>query len=168
MKKITFIIVALLAFSLTSHAQLEKYKAVFIYKFVQNFEWSSTKGGSTYKIGVLGDNVLFDELTGLLASRTADGKPFEVIKYTPGMDVADIYILFISDKDNESLTLLADQAKANSTVIVTESPSLAKQGASLNFVSSGGSLKFELNERSLSECKVKTSGSIKSLAILVN
>ena len=154
--------------SLSSMAQLEKYKAIFLYKFAQNFKWPSDKISDSYKIGIYGDNNLYDELSTLVNGRSIDNKPMEVVKYMPQDNNSDLCMLFISDDYRDSFELLSKSAKINSTVIVGESSGLAKKGAPLNFVTSGGSLKFELNESSLNEYKVKVSGSIRSLAILIN
>ncbi|MEO9484755.1 MAG: YfiR family protein [Ekhidna sp.] len=158
----------IITFSLLAQAQMEKYKAIFLYKFAQNFEWPSDKISENYKIGIFGDVPLYDELIKLTNGRTINGKSIEVVKYTPGNDLGTLCILFISDKNKDTIELMSKAGKASNTVIVGESPGLSKKGACINFISNGNSLKFELNETNLKESKVKASGSIKSLAILVN
>lgn len=155
-------------FSITAFGQLEKYKAIFMYKFAQNFEWPANKITNSYKIGVLGNNAMYDELTKLIDGRSINGKPIQVIRYAYGDSQTDLCMLFISKDDKDSFDVLKSDATKNSVVIVGESAGLAKRGAPVNFVNSGGALKFELNESSLNACNVKASGSIKSLAILVN
>lgn len=160
--------IILFSISLSSTAQLEKYKAIFIYKFVQNLEWPAEKNSDSYKIGIYGKSELLDELKTLVSDRSVNGKPIEVLKYSINESSSDLCILFITDDYKDAVEALAKTAQGNSTVLIGESPGLAKKGAPLNFVEQGNSLKFELNESRLTECNVKASGSIKSLAILVN
>ncbi len=158
----------IITFSLLAQAQMEKYKAIFLYKFAQNFEWPSNKNSDNYTIGVFGDLSLQDELARLTNGRTINGKPIEVVKFVPGNSLDPLCILFIADKNKDTIDLMSKAGKASNTVIVSESPGLSKKGACINFVNNGNSLKFELNEANLNESNVKASGSIKSLAILVN
>lgn len=159
-------ILALAAF--TSEAQIEKFQALFMYKFVQNLEWPADKVPGNFKIGIVGDDAINTAITNLVKGRTVKGKSIEVASYTPGTTTDGYHLIFISNRNKNIVEATSKKATATSTVIVTESPGFAKKGAAVNFITVGGALKFEMNENTLTSAKVKASGSIKSLAKLIN
>lgn len=158
----------LLTLSIGANAQIDKFKAIFIYKFIQSFEWPSSKVSGSYTIGVFGNDGLYSELSSLSDGRLVNGKSIEVVKYTSGDTSSDLCMLIVSENNKNMLGVLKTEAEKNSFVLVGESPGSAIEGASINFVSNGSNLKFELNEESLNKCNVRAPSSIKSLAILVN
>ncbi len=164
-----YLIVALfiLTTALSANAQIEKYQALFMYKFLQNFEWPAGTVDGGFKVGVLGSDEVQSQFSKLVNGRSIGGKSIEVIKYTPGSSTAGLCMVFISNKNKDLFESIQKTALGSSTVVVCESPGLAKKGAAVNFVTAGGSLKFELNESSLEASKVKASSTIKALAILV-
>lgn len=169
MRSKKLIVALFMMFSLfAANAQMEKYQALFMYKFLQNFEWSSAKISNGYKIGVLGSDALFEELNKMVSGRSISGKSIEVVKYTPGTSTADFCMIFLANRNKDLFESINKSAISTSTIIVGETPGLAKRGAGVNFITAGGSLKFELNQATLNESNVKASGSIKSLAILIN
>ena len=168
MKRSIIIYTLLVFFSFVASAQLERYKAIFVYKFAQNFEWPASKSLNNYTIGVMGNDPLYQELSSLTNGRSVSGKPITIKQLKSGDNISNLCMLYLSNDNNEILSSLTQSAQKNGVVIIGDSPGMAKRGAPLNFLSAGGSLKFELNEASLSKCGVKASGSIKSLAVLVN
>ena len=152
----------------SSHAQIEKFQALFMYKFLQNFEWPVNKNADAFKIGIIGDDALKSELTKLVSGRTVQGKSINVTSYTPGSSTTSFCMIFLGDKRKDLFESLNRTSTSSSTIVITESPGLGKKGAAINFVTVGGSLKFEMNSSTFSSANVKASGSIKSLAILVN
>lgn len=161
-------IIFLISFSFSSNAQIEKFQALFMYKFLQNFEWPASKVSNNYKIGVVGSDALKIELEKLVNGRSVQGKTIAVTNYTPGSSNKEFCMIFIGAKRKDLFESLNKSAISNSTIIVTESPGYAKKGAAINFITAGSSLKFELNSGSFSQANVKVSGSIKSLAVIVN
>ena len=65
-----------------------------------------------------------------------------------------------------SLRVIA-KVKGKSTLVVTDKSGMAKQGASINFVSIDNKQKFELNKSNLAKMDLKVSSSLVQLAIVV-
>ncbi len=166
---IRFIFFFLIGFSSSSQlfAQEAKYKSLFMYKFIQNMKWPSTKSEGYCIISVMGDSELINELKQITSGRQVNGKSVRVIPYSKGQTLSDINILYIAKSKNKNFPILKDQALLNSLVVITESEGYAKMGASINFIKDGNRLKFELNESSLKKANIIVSDAIKKLAVVV-
>lgn len=160
--------VFMVSFCLPGQAQIERLQALFMYKFIQNFEWPADKNSEAYNIGVLGDDAIKEELSKLVQGRSVKGKAITVADYTPGSATDTYCMIFLGDKKKYALESINQRSIDSSTLVITESPGLAKKGSAVNFITLGGNLKFEINPDTFSSAKVKASGSIKSLAIIVN
>lgn len=158
--------IILMSLSLSTFGQESKYKALFIYKFLQNMDWPADKVAANYTVGVLGDSEVLDQIKNLISGRTINGKPIEVVNYNGSIN--SVNLLFLSKNNIDQFDTISKEAIDNAVVLVTESDGLAKRGAAINFTNAGGKLKFELNQQTLNSSGVSASGSIKSLAVLVN
>jgi hypothetical protein len=58
--------------------------------------------------------------------------------------------------------------RGKSTLIITEKPGLARQGAAINFVVQENKTKFELNKGNAEKYDLKVSSNLLSLAIVVD
>ncbi len=152
---------------LTGYAQEDKYKALFMYKFIQNFEWPASKNSGEYKVGVLGDNGIIDQINTLTAGRMVNNKAIKAVNYSQQESLDDYAIVFIAASEKDKLSSLSDQSVSASTVLISESPGSGKEGAFVNFIESGGKLKFEMNLSRFDKAGINVAGSIKSLAVLV-
>ncbi|MEM6358848.1 MAG: YfiR family protein [Bacteroidota bacterium] len=151
-----------------SYGQVEKYKALFIYKFVQGMEWPVSKVSDTYKITVLGDDAVFNQLKTMIKGRFVNGKEIEVSKYKPGTPLENYVILFLGHSKRSLFENLQKEAVSSSTVLITETPGFAQKGSFINFNVESSKLKFELNKSSFNTSSVKVSGTLESLATIVN
>ncbi|MEP5614233.1 MAG: YfiR family protein [Cyclobacteriaceae bacterium] len=165
MKYIIITIIGL-SLSISSFGQESKYKALFIYKFMQNIEWPADKVASQYTVAVLGDSEVLDQLTTLTSGRKINGKSISVVSYSGS--ISGVNLLFLSRNNEDQFDSINKEAISNAVVLVTESKGFAKKGATINFNNEGGKLKFEMNPATLSASGLTASGSIKSLAVLVN
>ena len=137
-----------------------------MYKFLQNLEWTSA--ADKYTVGVMSDPSLLSELKTITSGRSVKGLPVEVLDYQSGNLLDGLHMLFVGAGGMSELDDITRQAVEKSVVIVTETNGSAKYGAGINFVDVGGTLKFQMNLGVLQESNVKASGSIKSLAILID
>lgn len=139
-----------------------------MYKFVQGMEWPASKVSESYKITVLGDDAVYAQLKTLTNGRLVNGKRIEVSKYTPGTSLGSYAILFLAHSKRDLFEGLQKESISSSTVLITESPGLAKKGSFINFVVEASKLKFELNTSSFSSASVKVSNTLESLGTVVN
>lgn len=159
--------VFLLLGSLQTFGQDEKYKALYIYKFLRNLEFPEGKIGEAYKVGVVGNQAIYDELVALTQGRNVNGKSIIVSLQNPDDPISELCLLFLADAHQNAVDQLSPKAVENSVVLVGESPGLARKGVTLNFSRATGRLGFEMNAETLESSRIKCSSSLKLLATLV-
>jgi hypothetical protein len=76
-------------------------------------------------------------------------------------------MIFIPADFAGSTSEVISKAKSKGTLIVTDKPGMAKQGAAINFVSVDNKQKFELNKNNVERSNLKVSSSLVNLAIVV-
>ena len=165
MRKLAIGITILICFQ--AMAQEAKYKALFMYKFIQNFEYPKGKIGDTYTIGVIGNDEVLNQLQSLTKGRKVNGKSIEVSRFTPGASMKNLCALFLSHKSRDLFGSLSKAALENSTVLISETPGLGKKGSPINFTTAQGKLAFELNIQKMQSTNVQVSASLKALALII-
>lgn len=167
MKKV-LLQVLLLFICLQSFAQEEKYKALFIYKFVKSLEFPEGKISDAYVIGVVNDTAVLNELSVLTQDRKINGKPVVIKAYASEAQLPELCLLFLSHERQELFPSLNEVAQKNSVILVGDTPGLGKRGAAINFAHAQNRLGFEINDGSLEASNVKCSSTLKLQAITVS
>ena len=129
-------------------------KAAFLYKFAGYVQWPEgtfARADAPVGIAVIGEDRLADELVPLVAARTVDGRPLAVRKQNDDDVPADIHILFIGRAEIAVL-------------IVTEAEGALAQGSVINFVVSGGRVRFEVSLDAAEKRRLKLSSRLLSVA----
>ncbi|MBL4710620.1 MAG: YfiR family protein [Flavobacteriales bacterium] len=146
-----------------------KIKAVFIYNFTKYIEWPSDYQTGEFTIGILGENpALFKELDNMSKVKKVANRDFRIQSIESVEDLKKQHILYIPKGNNISISLVNSKLKGKSTLLVTEAPGLAKQGAAINFIIVGNRQKFELNKTTVSNHNLKVSSTLEKLSVLVN
>ena len=104
----------------------------------------------------------------MIKGRFVNGKEIEVSKYKPGTPLENYVILFLGHSKRSLFENLQKEAVSSSTVLITETPGFAQKGSFINFNVESSKLKFELNKSSFNTSSVKVSGTLESLATIVN
>jgi hypothetical protein len=145
-----------------------KIKAVFVYNFTKYIEWPSAYKTGNFVIGILGSSNIFNELNNMAATKKAGSQTFEIKPFSNAAAISKCHILFVSQDYAASMKDVLAKIKGNSTLVVTEKPGLAKQGAAINFVVQDNKQKFELNKANAEKYDLKVSSNLESLAIKVD
>ena len=146
-----------------------KIKAVFIYNFTKYIEWPSDYQSGEFTIGILGDNpALFKELDNMSKVKKVANRAFKIKSISSVEDLNKQHILYIPEDSKASVSSVISKLKGKSTLLVTESPGLAKQGSAINFIIVGNRQKFELNKTTVSNHNLKVSSTLEKLSVLVN
>lgn len=129
-------------------AALERrVKAAFLYKFADYVDWPEgtfARPNAPVNIGVAGDEQVAAELSLVAATRAVDGRPLQVRRLREGDSLAGLHVLFISRGDSARLLPLARAAPAQPLLLVTETEGGLNQGSIVNFVMTGGRVRFEI------------------------
>ena len=148
-----------------SAAAERSIKAAFLYKFAGYVQWPEgalARADAPINIAVLGEDRLADELIPLVAGRTVDGHPLTVRKQKDDEVPSGIHILFIGRAETARLRSIAAQARP--ILIVTESEGALAQGSAINFVVTGGRVRFEISLDAAEKRRLKLSSRLLSVA----
>lgn len=145
-----------------------RVKALYLYKFMQNMEWSTEKSEDEYLIAVVGDINLLSELRSVTKNKSINNKTIAVVNYSSETELKDINILFLSESLSDLFEDFHQKSMDNSVLLITESSGLGKKGAGVNFYSKDDKIRFEMNLETLEKSKINTSRQIRDIAKLVN
>ncbi len=124
-----------------------KVKAAFLYKFADYVDWPDgtfARPGSPITVGVAGEDQIAAELAQVASARSVDGRPLQVRKLREGDSLAGLHVLFVGRAESARLLPLARATQAQPLLLVTESDNALSQGSIINFVMTGGRVRFEI------------------------
>jgi hypothetical protein len=135
-------------------------KAAYLYKFAGHVIWPEgtfARADSPITIAIMGDDPLADALAQYVSGRSIEERPIVVKKQRDDELVEGTHILFIARLETARLRAIAKSARP--TLIVTESEGTLAQGSMINFLISGGRVRFEVSVDSAERHRLKlTSG----------
>lgn len=168
MKKTVTFFTILLLFSSQSFAQVEKYKALFVYNFTKHIEWPQNLKSGDFVIGVIGQKQLTDKLIEVTNGKKVGAQNIVVQTYSSVDEISGCHILILGTSNSTPKRVESAVTKAgNNTLIVTNGNNMATKGATVNFTIQEGKLKFELNKSNASTRNLKISSYLENLAIIV-
>src|SRR5688572_11965826 len=144
-----------------------RVKAAFLYKFAGYVEWppkSFARPETPVTIGVIGAESLATELTQAVTGRTVNDRPVAVRRLKPGESLAGIHVLFVGRAESARLDQLAQSAHPRSILTVSESDGALARGSVINFVLSGGRVRFEIALDSAEKSGLKLSSRLLAVA----
>lgn len=148
-------------------AQEDKFKAIFVYKFLQTIQWPAGKPIDKYLVGVVGSGAMKGELATLAAIKKVQSKDIVVEAYNA--QKANLYHIIYETKDaSQETEKLSQESVKNGSVLITESPGLSSKGSFLNMIVSGGKIKFEMSRQRFADAKIKASKELEVLAVMVD
>lgn len=135
-------------------------KAMFIYNFVKYVEWPPS-GGSSFRIGVVGDSPVSDALRKVAEQKRALGKPIEVVTLAPGQ-WTDVHVLFIVG--NTAVEDAIAHYNNRAALIITESNRRMPKGSMINLINRDNKIRFELNLIEAKESNLRIASQLANLA----
>ena len=169
MRRVAFVLAicfVALSFSSAKAQSTNKVYSGFIYHFTKYTQWPSEMQGGDFVIGVVESPEMFKELQNLAGTKTVGGRNIVVKQFSTGR-IEQAHILFIAKSGTGQLSGMLEKAKANNTLVITESPGAATKGSVINFVENAGKVRFELNLNNAKAHNLKISGDLQKLAIIV-
>ncbi len=149
-------------------SQVDKYEAVFIYKFIGYITWPDDKA-DTFTIGILGDCKIVSHLKEVAATKgTVNEKALVIRECAKIEDIAGCQIIFISSSMSAQLNEVLKKAEAGNMLTVGSTSGFAEKGVSINFFVHEGLVKFELNLGALKRSGLAVSSQLMKLAKLID
>jgi hypothetical protein len=150
-----------------AQAAEHQVKAAFLYKFLGFVDWPAEvfdKPDSPLVIGVLGADLLADELAAVVTERTAHGRRVVARKVQAGESLAGLHMLFVGRADSGRLPSLLDSAKGQPLLTVTESDEAFARGSAINFVLVDNKVRFDVAPRAAELGNLKISSRLLGVA----
>jgi hypothetical protein len=135
-------------------------KAAYLYKFTNFVEWPADAFAGTDSplvIGVVGADVLADELENAVAGHVAGGRKLVVRKLRRNDPISDVHVLFIGNVDKSRLREIYAEVKQRPILTVTDSDEMHAMGSMINFVVTGDRLRFEVALKPVAASRLKIS-----------
>ena len=166
MKKILLLLFAVIL-SVGLQAQAHKYYAGFIYNFTKNMNWDASKQSGDFVIAVVGESPVTVYLEQLAASKTVGTQKIVVKRVSAASAANGAHLIFLPSGQSGQLSAAISMANSNKALLVTEDAGMARKGAAMNFVETGGKVGFEINKKALNSAKIKINSKLESLGKIV-
>ena len=152
------------------NAQDDKFKALFIYNFTKYMEWPESKRTGDFKIGVLGNSPITNELKAFTAKKTVGQQKIVVDEILAIADCQKYHIVFVPTKASSNVDEIAQLVANKGVLIVTDKPGMAEEQAGINFIKdkNDGQQTFEISVKHIHEQGVNAGKTLLSLGVTVD
>lgn len=141
-----------------------RFQALYIYNFTTLVDWPKEFKTGSFKIGVLGETNLFNDLTKSYSNKLVGSQTIKVFKYAKTSEIEDCHILFIAKDNSASTADLAKKFKSKSTLVITEKEGMLKEGAIINFIVKNNKVAYEVSKTNANKHKLVLGSQLLSLA----
>jgi hypothetical protein len=132
-------------------ASEERVQAAYLHKFLNYADWppsSFAQADSPYVIGVVGDDVVADELARIAAGRSVNSRGVVVKRLLPGDAPAalnNLHMLYIGRAEHARQAQWLRQVKGRAVLTVTAFDGSLEQGSIINFRIVDERVRFEVS-----------------------
>ncbi len=147
--------------------RLSRFKAIFLYNFIQFVRWPEADTARTFTISVLGPTVIEEPLRKIADRRTVAGKKLEIKVLRNLDDLASPHIIFLPAAQSHQASAVLKRIEGTNILAIGDAPGLGQQGMAINFAQVGEHLKFEINQSALARAGLGASSQLLKLAIPV-
>ncbi|MCQ2250100.1 MAG: YfiR/HmsC family protein [Bacteroidales bacterium] len=129
--------------------QPEILRADLIVKCSEIVEWNEFKNPDVFTIGVYGSMAEeVNPLREITKNRKISGRPIQIVQFTRVKDITPTDMLFVNNRQNESLEQIYNQAVSNKTLLITDHAQTDKYFM-INILLEGKDNQYELNAPNL-------------------
>ncbi|MEX2117424.1 MAG: YfiR family protein [Bacteroidota bacterium] len=147
-----------------------RFKAVYLFNFLQLIEWPTTafdSDESPLVVGILGKDPFGRLLDDLLKKERINERPVVIRRFEDYEDVEKCHLLFVSDSEGDRIPAILRQAQQRQALTVSEIVGFAERGGGINFYIENNRIKFEINVDALRRADLHASSKLLRLARLV-
>lgn len=148
--------------------RLTRFKAVFVYNFIEYVRWPDAAESDVFSLGILGDSPLVEPLREISEKRKVKGKRLEVKVFPDATALEPCEVLFVSQDHATELESLRETLEARNVLLIGDTEGLAADGVAINFVLVKGKLRFEISQAALDRAELVAGAQLMKLAILVD
>jgi hypothetical protein len=145
-----------------------KVHSILIYNFTKYINWPEEYNKGDFIIGVLGETDLVGELQKMAKEKNVSNRRMVIKKYSSVNDIdSKCNILFIATGSSNLLSSALRKTQGHPTLVISHKDGLGRAGSLINFVSSNGKYRFEINLNAMDQNGLKCAQQLKTLAILI-
>lgn len=150
----------------TAQSINHKAYSLFIFNFALFTEFPATEENrETIKFAIMGNSSIYDELALILSGRNINGKKCIVERVNSADNLKGYDVVFLTALKSIQLDEVLKATAAQPILIITEHDGLIRKGAAISFlITDDQKLSFEINEKALSERKLRVSSKLKGFA----
>ena len=163
----SILIPLILLFTLSLRGQQSKVQSAYIYHFTKYMEWPIDKQTGDFVIGVIGDSPIIPHLKTLASAKMAGMQKIVIKEFSSVTEVGNCHMLFLSQKKSSEFSAVITKAKEINALVITAKVGYAKKGSGINFVTSEGKSRFEINEASIGKSDIKVSAKLVQMSIRI-
>ena len=148
----------------------QEVKSAYLFKFLPYVEWppgTFAAPDAPIVVGVLGSDAIAAELQGLVEGRRVQGHPVQVRSLHPGEPLGGLQAVFVGRAEEERLPGIARALHGRPVLIVSESQDGLDRGSTVNFLVSGGRVRFEVSLEGAARSGLRISSRMLSVAMSV-
>lgn len=145
-------------------------KAAMLYKFLGYTDWPDaafTTPEAPYRICVLGAHNVENELKGLVAGRTINGRGIEITFANRADQVGEAHLVFVAHAQESLLPGLARSAEKHAYLLVTESDAGLTPASAINLRLLDGRVGFDISLMNAQKAGLKFSSRLLAVAASV-
>jgi hypothetical protein len=144
-------------------------KAAFLHKFASFVEWPANafpRPDSPLRIGILGDDLVWRDLSELARDRDRDGRPVSVVRLSSGDALTGFHILYLKASSPARIADLLVSVPEG-TLTVADSDGAHPRGAVLSFFLEEGRVRFGASQDTAARQKLRLSSRLLAVAKVV-
>ena len=121
----------LLTISTSIYSQFEKTQALYIYNFMKLINWPDNMKQGNFVVGILGKSKITNELSKVVSNKKVGIQNILIKEITDINQASACHLFFIPSGKSHQLAKVIEVLSGGNTLVVTESPGMAKKGPEL-------------------------------------
>jgi hypothetical protein len=129
-------------------------QANFLYQFALNNNWPTETRKGKFVIGVMGSQEVFQQLREKYNAKPIGSQVLEIIPISEANMDQFCHVLFVDKSKKNDLPRIMKDVRERSTLVVSNWDGALQTGASINFKTIDGSIRYELSQSAMEAKKI--------------
>ncbi|RUA32816.1 MAG: YfiR family protein [Bacteroidetes bacterium] len=146
---------------------MHEIHSMLIFNFIKYIEWPDETKSGDFVIAVYGDDDVYNQLSKLYGQRQVKGQNAEIVNVSDVAELNNAHLIYLASSKSKDFETILEKYDTKPTLIITDKSGLGKKGSSINFREVGGKLKFEINQATFTDSKLKVSSQLVNMGIAI-
>lgn len=146
---------------------LHEVHSMMLFNFAKYVNWPANNTSGEFVIGVLGSDDVFNTLTAWYTNKAKGSQKIVIRKFDSASAISDCEVLYLAKEASKEFDDAKSKLNGKSTLLISDKEGLGKRGSGINFKLVDGKLKFELNEKAITDANLKVSSQLMGMAIVL-